>query len=272
MSRRDWFSGIPWTRWVIRIASLLLLVLIWQLLVEAGRSHLFEIPGIRLADIPTPTEVWDAFLGSLNTTRIGPVITYDIFTHSAASLGRVIIGMTGACIVGIPIGLSVGYFRRVEDVLTVPIEVLRQIPPIAWIPIAIFILTAGKSEFIVFIGVIFPVILNVIEGVRSTPVSLLDAAKTLGAGRGVLLRKVVVPHSLPYIITGIRIGLGIGWMCIVAAEMVIQTPRGIGYYVWSTGFSAQYPQMVSGMIVIGALGFGMNSAIRLFQRRLITWH
>ena len=123
-----------------------------------------------------------------------------------------------------------------------------------------------------FIGVVFPVILNVIEGVRSTPVGLMEAAKTLGATRGEVLRKVVVPHALPYIITGTRIGLGIGWMCIVAAEMVIQTPRGLGYYVWSNGFSAQYPEMVSGMLVIGALGFAMNSAIRLMERRLITWH
>jgi len=271
LSLRNWFSNIPWMRWVVRIGSLLLLVLFWQLLVDAGRANLFEIPGIRLSDIPTPVEVWGAFLGSLHTTQIGPVITYDIFTHSTASIGRVMVGLTAACIVGIPLGLIVGYFKHAEDFLSAPIEILRQIPPIAWIPIAIFILTAGKSEFIVFIGVVFPVILNVIEGVRSTPPALLDAAKTLGAGRGELLRKVVVPHSLPYIITGTRIGLGIGWMCIVAAEMVIQTPRGLGYYVWSTGFSAQYPQMVSGMIVIGALGFTMNSAIRMLEGRLITW-
>jgi len=256
---------------VTNILSLIGFVLLWQILVILARSDSFNIPFIRLRDIPTPVETWYALVGSMFTRTYGPGLTYGIINHVYASLQRVIQGGIIAFIIGVPLGIGIGYSKFIGNILNPLIEIVRNMPPMAWIPLSIFIFVSGGSIFIVFIGVVFPIILNTIQGVRSTDPRLIDAAKTLGASGSMIVKKVVIPSAFPSIMTGLRIGLGVGWMAIVAAEMVIRSPVGLGYFIWNMGDLGRYAQMVAGMIVIGVIGYIMNLSILLFQRRFINW-
>lgn len=255
----------------INILSLIGFVLLWHILVILARNDIFNIPFVRLRDVPTPVETWYAFAGSLFMQTYGPALTYGIIDHVNASLLRVIQGGIIAFVIGVPIGIGIGYFRLIGNILNPIIEIIRNMPPMAWIPLAVFILISGGSIFIVFIGTVFPIILNTIHGVKSTDVRLIDAAKTLGASESKIVTKVVIPSALPFIIAGLRIGLGVGWMAIVAAEMVIQSPIGLGYFIWNMGDLGRYAEMVAGMIVIGIIGYIMNISILLLQKRFIKW-
>jgi ABC-type nitrate/sulfonate/bicarbonate transport system permease component len=256
---------------LINLLSLVGFVLLWQAVLILTREGIFSIPFIRLRDIPTPVETWHALLGSMFTRIYGPALTYGIYNHVFASLERVIEGGILAFIIGVPVGIGVGYSKLIGNIFNPIIEIVRNMPPMAWIPIAIFIFVSGGSIFIVFIGVVFPIILNTIQGVRSTDVRLLDAAKTLGASEAMIVTKVVIPSAFPSIMTGLRIGLGVGWMAIVAAEMVIRSPVGLGYFIWNMGDLGRYAEMIAGMIVIGVIGYMMNISILLLQRRFIKW-
>ena len=256
---------------LINILSLIVFTLVWQILVILARNDIFNIPFIRLRDIPTPVETWYALVGSMFTRIYGPSFTYGIINHVYASLVRVIEGGIIAFIIGVPVGIGVGYSKFLGNLFNPIIEIIRNMPPMAWIPLSIFIFVSGGSIFIVFIGVVFPIILNTIQGVRSTDTRLIDAAKTLGASESMIVKKVVIPSAFPSIMTGLRIGLGVGWMAIVAAEMVIKSPVGLGYFIWNMGDLGRYSEMVAGMIVIGVIGYIMNISILLLQRRFINW-
>ncbi len=256
---------------VINLISLIGLIILWHLLVILARENIFNIPFIRLRDVPTPVETWYALIGSLFTKIYGPALTVGILEHTQASLLRVIEGGIIAFIIGVPLGIGIGYSKLIGNILNPIIEIIRNMPPMAWIPLAVFILVAGGSIFIVFIGTVFPIILNTIYGVKSTDVKLIDAAKTLGASGSQVITKVIIPSAFPSIIAGLRIGLGVGWMAIVAAEMVIRSPVGLGYFIWNMGELGRYPEMVAGMIVIGVIGYIMNISILLLQKRFIKW-
>ncbi len=256
---------------IINILSLIGFVLLWHVLVILARNDIFNVPFMRLRDVPTPLETWHALAGSLFTRLFGPALTYGLLDHTQASLLRVLQGGIIAFIIGAPVGIAVGYSRIIHSILNPVIEIVRNMPPMAWIPLAIFILVTGGSIFIVFIGMVFPIILNTIHGVKSTDVRLIDAAKTLGASESQIVTKVVLPSAFPSIIAGLRIGLGVGWMAIVAAEMVIRSPIGLGYFIWNMGDLGRYAEMVAGMIVIGVIGYLMNISILLLQKRFVKW-
>ncbi len=256
---------------VINILSLFCFLLLWHALVMMARNDIFNIPFMRLRDIPTPIETWYALLGSMFTKTYGPALTYGIADHTRASLLRVIEGGIIAFIIGVPVGIGVGYSKLLGNILNPIIEIVRNMPPMAWIPLAIFILVAGGSIFIVFIGMVFPIILNTVHGVKSTDSRLIDAAKTLGASESKIVTLVVIPSAFPSIMTGLKIGLGVGWMAIVAAEMVIRSPVGLGYFIWNMGDLGRYAEMVAGMIVIGVIGYVMNISILALQKRFIRW-
>ncbi len=255
----------------INILSLAGFLLLWHVLVILARADIFNIPFMRLRDVPTPPETWYALVASLFTQTHGPGITYGLIEHVKASLQRVVQGGVIAFIVGVPVGIGIGYSRLIHNILNPIIEIVRNMPPMAWIPLAIFILVTGGSIFIVFIGMVFPIILNTIHGVKSTDARLVDAAKMLGSSESQVITKVVIPSAFPSIIAGLRIGLGVGWMAIVAAEMVIRSPVGLGYFIWNMGDLGRYAEMVAGMIVIGVIGYIMNISILLLQRRFIKW-
>jgi len=257
--------------YIINILSLIGLIILWHALVMLARGDIFNIPFMRMRDVPTPVETWFALIGSLFTKTYGPALTYGIVEHVNASLQRVIQGGILAFIIGVPVGIGVGHSKLIGNILNPIIEIVRNMPPMSWIPLAIFIFVSGGSIFIVFIGMVFPIILNTVHGVKSTDERLIDAARTLGASEAKIVTMVIIPSALPSIIAGIRIGLGVGWMAIVAAEMVIKSPVGLGYFIWNMGDIGRYAEMVAGMIVIGVIGYIMNISIMVLQKRFIKW-
>jgi ABC-type nitrate/sulfonate/bicarbonate transport system permease component len=203
--------------------------------------------------LPPPPEVFRAFIESfyISDPNLGNTMGQNIVVSSWRFVG----GFLLALIIAVPLGLLMGFLPFVNTLSKPIIELLRPIPPIAWVPF--FFVAAGlfwNPILTVFIGAFFPILTNVILGVRSVEPSLLDAARTQGARKSDLFAKVILPFSVPYLMTGITIGLGVGWMCIVAAEWYGAVGGGVGYYIIISGQTAFYANMFAGMIVIALLG------------------
>lgn len=190
----------------------------------------------------------------------------------AASLGRLFWGFMLALVLAIPLGLLIGY-NRVASIASKPIiEVLRPIPPLAWLPmfIVVFRETLGPI-MVVFLGIFFPLLLAIVFGVRSVPRELIEASKTLGAKPGNIFRKVIFPSTVPYMMNGIYVGLGVGWMCIVAAELMGVRGGGLGNLISDAGSAGNYDVMYAAMMMLGILGFLTTEVARLLSQEVREW-
>lgn len=179
-----------------------------------------------------------------------------------------------AAVMAIPLGILMGWSKFLRDALTPLVEVVRPIPPLAWIPLAILWFGIGfkSAVFIIYLGCFFPIILNTISGVLSIDPILIDAAKTLGAKRKEIFLMVLTPGSLPSIITGLRIGLGIGWMTLVAAEFTgIKSGYGLGYMIMTARDIQRPNEVIAGMAVIGLIGYFLDLILRKIESRLLRW-
>jgi NitT/TauT family transport system permease protein len=244
--------------WFLWVAGFLTFIVIWWLL-----SLWVDKPYL-----PTPPEVIVALVESFYVTTLRDPNTMGDHIH--ASLTRMAWGFLFGMLLAVPIGLITGYYRTVNNFVSPTIELLRPIPPIAWLPCAIVVFaTAGDfpaaAVFIIFLGVFFPVLSNTIDGVKGIDKLLYDAALTLGAGSRDLFRKVVLPASLPSVMTGVRIGVGVGWMTIVAAEMTNVYSVGLGWYIWDRASIFHYNEMFAGMLMIGIIGLIMITIISLVE-------
>jgi len=262
--KRRYSKEDRWQLWlrtlIITIISLTAFVLVWW-----GISIYLD-----LSYVPPPDSVYRAFIDSFRTPD--PITGRVMWDNIAASLQRVVLGFILAFVVAVPLGLFMGFSRTAENFTRPIVEVFRPIPPIAWVPITAIALGAVLGPVVVvFIGVFFPVLSNVIFGVKSIDPILPDAARTLGAHRRDTFSKVIFPYTIPYIMTGIRIGLGIGWMCIVAAEMIIAIGGGVGQYIIFKGQTSQYDYMFAGMIVIAILGLLTTELSGVIERRVTKW-
>jgi NitT/TauT family transport system permease protein len=154
-----------------------------------------------------------------------------------------------------------------------PLEILRPIPAVAWIPLAILMFPSAEISmiFITYTGALFPILLNTIHGVEGIDRRLVSSARSLGAGRGAILWEVILPGALPSIVTGLAIGMGTSWFCLVTAEM-ISGQFGIGYYTWESYTLQNYADIVVGMLVIGALGMASSILVRKIGAWLTPWH
>ncbi len=195
-----------------------------------------------------------------------------LLKHTVASLWRVLVGFLLASLAGITLGVLLGWSRFLSDLIRPVIESLRPIPPIAWTPIAILWFGVGNapSYFLVFIGAVFPVFVNTFSAVHNIDRTQINAALCLGAGPGLLIRDILIPASLPIIFPGLRIALGVGWMCVVAAEL-IAAQSGLGYMIQQNRVLLQTQNVVTGMITIGLVGFAMSALMSVIERRLIPW-
>jgi ABC-type nitrate/sulfonate/bicarbonate transport system permease component len=244
--------------WII---SPLAAIALWQILVSAGA----------LGKTPSPVSVVRG-LYQLTVTGFPP--GYRLFGHLAASLERVLIGFALAFVIAVPLGILMGSSELLEGVLDPLVEAVRPVPPLAWLPLAIIWFGIGKlsAAFLIFLGAFFPIVLNTVSGVKSVDPHLVEAARTLGAKRGAILARVLAPGSLPSVITGLRVGIGIGWMTLVAAELTgVSNGYGLGYMILTASEAARYDYVVAGMVVIGLIGYLMDRTIRLVSKRLLRW-
>ncbi|MDD4127467.1 MAG: ABC transporter permease, partial [Methanomicrobium sp.] len=211
-------------RVLLPAASIIAFIIIWQVVAEFFVGNPFLLPSF--------TDVVSAFFDM----TFGPKGT--LFQDLEYSLLHFAIGMIAAIIVGIPVGVAMGWFKEADMTLNPLIELLRPIPPLAWIPFAIiwFGLTNAAAGFIIFVGAVFPILVNTYTGFKGVPKVFIEAGKVLGCTSDLsLIRRVAFPAAIPSIISGIRISMGVGWMCLVGAEIfgAGSGKYGLGKNLWT---------------------------------------
>lgn len=259
-SSRSSFRAPASTRGLaLGLFSILLWLLAWQLASTLRLDFVF-----RFENVPPPTAVMRA-AGEL-------LVAPNFAAHVVSSVRRVLAGFLLASVSAVGLGLVIGRFRTARQLLLPPLELVRPIPAVAWIPLAILLFASPEHSmiFITFIGAFFPVLLSTVHGVEGIDRRLLHASLTLGASPLDVYVHVVVPGALPSIVTGLSIGMGTSWFSLVTAEM-ISGQFGVGYYTWEAYTLQQYPNIVLGMVMIGLLGWASSAAIQWGGRRLTPW-
>jgi len=235
-------SLYEWDKFAISFFAVVAAVIVWQLLSYYKVNYV-----ISFENIPTPIVVGNQFLNL--------IVTEEFYKHIGASLQRIGIAFFTASILGIIIGIFMGRSRIFSGIMMPYIEILRPIPAVAWIPLAILMLPTEESSiiYITFLGAFFPVVLNTVHGVEQTPDSLVRAAESLGANKMMIMWHVILPSSLPSIMAGLAIGMGVAWFSLLAGE-IISGQYGIGYFTWNSYTLVEYPNIIIGMLTIGGLG------------------
>ena len=256
----------------VEMISIISALLLWQLVAEFIVRNKFFLPSI-LDVISASVTIFQRpsilELGSLAIEM--PVIFIDLL-HSLLHFS---IGMVAALIIGIPIGMMMGWFTTFNRMFDPIIEMLRPIPPLAWIPFAIIWLglTPVSAGFLIFIGAVFPIIINTFTGLKYVPKVSLEAARVLGCKKDRdLIRYIAMPSALPSIAAGIRIAIGVGWMCLVAAEMFRVSKYGLGFKIWHHYYLHQMDMVLVYMVVLGLLGLLIDKVLRyVIDEHLLKW-
>lgn len=185
---------------------------------------------------------------------------------------RVLQGFALAALVGIPLGILIGWSRLVQDVVDPPIQMLRPIPITAWLPfsIAVFGIYDASALFLIGLGAFYPIVVNTTHGVRDTSRLLIRAAQMLGAGDATILFKVVFPSALSAIFTGLRLGIGIAWTAVIVAE-IVAVKSGLGYVLWDAYYVSRMDICVAAMISVGLLGFLSDRVLYGVSSRVLRW-
>lgn len=246
-------------RYLIRVAALIFAVLIWHL----AASSDFKLY-VSFENTPEPLVVGQALLKQLGNP--------EFYLHLQYSLLRIAIAFGLAVVLGVLLGVMMGRSRLAEDIILPYIELLRPIPAVAWIPLAILMLPSEESSiiFITFLGALFPIVLNTVHGVEQTPDVLVRAARSLGASNRAILWHVVIPGAMPSIVAGLAIGMGVAWFSLLAGE-IISGQYGIGYFTWTSYTLIQYPEIIIGMLSIGGLGTLCSLLVRKACNPLLRW-
>ncbi|HVX77721.1 MAG TPA: ABC transporter permease [Bradyrhizobium sp.] len=219
---------------------------------------------VRFTNVPSPLDVYGSFAREIHDPTF--------LMHVALSCRRILLGFLLAALVAVPLGLVMGRFRLVHEVIFPVSEVLRPIPAIAWVPMAIMLWPTNEQSivFITFLGSFFPILVNTLHGMSLVDPVLVRAARSLGAKEASIFREVYFPASLPHIFTGLTVGMGVAWVSLIAAEM-ISGQYGIGYFTWEAYSLVQYSDIALGMIAIGVLGLASSLLIRAIGRLVMPW-
>jgi ABC-type nitrate/sulfonate/bicarbonate transport system permease component len=214
--------------------------------------------------IPPPTKLVMVF--------IQLIANGELLMHSLSSLQRVLIGFSVAAIIGVGLGLLCASINNLRYVINPIVEILRPIPPIAWIPLAIILLGLGdiSAYFIVFLGAFFPIFTNTFFGAASLPEKYKNISKSLELSKISYLKNILFKYSLPNIFTGLRIGIGMAWMSVIAAEM-IGAQSGLGYFIQMNRLTLGIDKVIIGMLTIGLIGFILYKLINILEKISIPW-
>jgi len=240
------------------VGSFALLIVIWQLAaMRLGAENL-----------PSPLTV----LQKAAAMYSAPIGGNSMFAHIGYSLRRVLAAYLLAAGIGIPLGIAMGWNVTIRKIVSPIFELLRPIPPLAWIPLAILWLGIGEGPkiFICFVGAFVIFVLNAYTGMRYTERLLIDAARTFGATRRQQLFNVAIPASLPSVFAGVQNAMSMAWMCVVAAELV-GAREGVGFIIIQGGDLSDVPMIIVGMMTIGLIGFALAVSLRFLERILCPW-
>jgi NitT/TauT family transport system permease protein len=247
---------------IMMVLSPMAALMIWQLLVNLGV--------ISLDSFTSPVQVFHALIEIV--TEGNPALRGSLVTHIWASLQEVVLGFVCAAGVGVPLGLLMGWSRIARNILDPIVELLRPIPPTAWVAISLLMLGLGLQQkiFVVFIGTVSPILITTLDGVFGLDRILLKVARTHNATQLDTVRKVFLPALLPTILTSFRVGIGMGWMVVVAAEL-IAAEAGLGFLLIQAYRIFRMDVMIAVMLIIGLLAFLMDRGMREVQRWLLRW-
>jgi nitrate/nitrite transport system permease protein len=251
------FAGQIVTNILPLLVTLTVLVLAWQIICSSPESSL-----------PSPTRVleesWELIAHPFYT---GQGVDQGLFWHVFASLKRVALGYTLAAAVGVALGTLVGQSALAMRGLDPIFQVLRTVPPLAWLPLSLAAFQDGNPSaiFVIFITAIWPIIINTAVGIRNIPQDYQNVAKVLRLNGFEYFGMIMLPAAAPYIFTGLRIGIGLSWLAIVAAEMLIGGV-GIGFFIWDAWNSSLISDIIVALIYVGIVGFVLDRIIALIGR------
>lgn len=246
----------------VSLLTLCALLALWWLVARLGLiSTLF---------LPPPAQVLQQF-----ATLAGPQGFMDatLWQHLAASLQRILIALIAAAFFGVTVGIAMGLSSTLRGMLDPLIELYRPVPPLAYLPLMVIWFGIGETSkvLLIYLAIFAPVAMATLAGVQGAKQVRLRAARALGANRWQVLWYVIVPGALPDILTGLRIGLGVGWSTLVAAELIAAT-RGVGFMVQAAGEFLATDVVLAGILVIALIAFTLELGLRALQRRLTPWH
>ena len=193
-----------------------------------------------------------------------------LFLHAMNSLSRVALGYSLAAIVGIAVGIAVGINKTLDRAFDPLFQFLRMVAPLAWVPIALVLFQNNQPAaiFVIFITSIWPILINTAEGVRQIPQDYRNVALVLQMSNRKFFTKILVPSALPYIFTGLRISIGLAWLAIIAAEIVMPGTPGVGFFIWDAYQNSYVSDIVLGVIWIGAIGLILDRFMTWLQARI----
>lgn len=249
---------------ILGIISIVGFVFVWWLFTEYLMLPRFE-------KLPGPLASWVEFI-SQDPVYGTSVFTSHYYMHIMWSCLRILAGFTIATCLGIPLGLFMGWKKKVRDYAFPLVELLRPIPTMAWVPLAILMFSSREAPiiFLACLASFFATVLNTLLGVDSIDEAYFRAARCLGASSKDIFRRVVVPGALPFIFTGLQISMGVAWFSLVAAEM-LSGEYGLGYLIWDSYVLSQYPVIVIGMVTLGVIGWICSALIRMVGNMLMRW-
>ena len=232
------------------------LLALWQAIAVSGT--------VKPILLPSPQQVLEAFFAMADSGELA--------AHMGTSIKRVLEGFALAAFLGVTLGMGLGIFPILSELMDGLLQMIRPIPPIAWLPLAIlwFGIEEGSKIFIIALGAFFPIFINVLDGIRQTDQKFVELARVLEVSRGKFIRQVIIPGALPFIMAGLRIGLGYAWMCVVAAELSAGM-QGVGYMLTDARALAQTDRVIVGMLAIGVVGKTMDSILRALENKIIRW-
>ncbi|MGI5837270.1 MAG: ABC transporter permease [Chloroflexota bacterium] len=248
-------------RTILSGASVVVVIAFWYLI-----TAVFGL--IKPLFLPSPDNVVRTFISFLYEPYAG----HNLWGHAAASLQLVLFSFFLAIGIGIPLGVLMGWFKTFDAIVNPLFQMMRPIPPLAWIPLAIVWFGIGieAKMFVIWLAAFVPSVINSYTGIKLVDQVLIQAARTFGANKLQILREVAIPSSLPVILAGMRISLGVSWMTLVASELLAAT-AGLGYAM-QIARRSMYPEViVVNMLVIGLLGAVMGKILQLFERRCCSW-
>jgi len=253
-------------RWVRLLCVPVVGLLLWEALVRGGVLE----QGL----IPAPSTIvteWYAWIVGGSGRRLD-LYSGTWLSNVGYSTKRVLQGFVLGALAGITLGLLIGWSRWADRLLDPSIQLIRPIPITAWLPISVMLfgLSAGSALFLIGLGAFFPIVINTVHGVRETRRTLIRAASMMGASQRQLIWRVALPSALPNIVTGLRLGMGVAWVCIIVAEM-IAVQSGLGYVLWDAYYFGRMEIVISDMISIGLLGLLSDRIIVLASRPALRW-
>ena len=250
--------SLPLARWLaLSVAGFVAFFAVWWLIAASGL--------VQRQFLPTPFEVLERFVA---LTR-SPFVGYTLQQHLASSFGRFAAGFALAVVIGVPLGLLMGWFRSLDAIVTPLFDALRFIAPIAWVPFAAlwFGTGIGGPVLVIFSGAFPPCVINAYRGARFVEPRFIEAAQTLGATHFRIITEVLLPASVPSIVAGLRISAGLGWQSLVGAELIVAS-SGIGYLLVKGQSNISTAIVMSGMIAIGLVGFAIDALLRALEREI----